>query len=157
METGRARSVSPGRGGQAAVEFLLVLPLMIMIIVLIIYFGRLIYVHLAIMTTANDCVTAAAQVAYLGNTFDQGNNVRAQSLRLFNVSREVTVGEKLFDYKRDDGKWIYNRYYIACQVGYPVDSGWARVFKTIFDKEMFTIEYTFLLPLQPHKSKWNTP
>ena len=40
--------------GQASVELVLVLPLIVLVIVGLLALGRLLYVHLAILTAAND-------------------------------------------------------------------------------------------------------
>jgi hypothetical protein len=78
--------------GQASVELVMVLPLVVVMIVGLLVLGRLLYVHLAILTAANDCATSAAQATHFDQMMSQGFGARQNSLATFQVSQSVTTG-----------------------------------------------------------------
>ena len=145
------RDRQPERG-QASVELVLVLPLIVLMLVGLLALGRLLYVHLAILTAANDCATSAAQATAFDRMMGQGFAARENSLATFRVSQSVTTGGI---YSAVSPHNAFGN--IACQVGYPQEVRWLGTFDgTIFvGPQFFTVEYTIHLPWQPYKSNWD--
>jgi len=136
--------------GQAMVEMAVVLPIFVILLLGMIAFGRLVYIHLAVMTATNDCVTAAAQTSSLDLAVTQGFRARQTSLASYAVPQRVTVGGQIGGY---GGTLLTYRY---CQVGYPLAQDYLGEHDGMIflDPKLFTLQYTFRLPGQPYKSNW---
>ena len=128
--------------GQAAAELALVLPIIMFIIVGILVLGRLFYIHLALITATNDCVTAASQAMRSDAAYAQGNLARQQSLATFSVPQRNPGG---LGYAND----------ATCQTGYTAGKSIFFEGGGTWDPSIFTIYYQFSLPIQPYKSDWN--
>ena len=138
--------------GQASVELVLILPLVVLMIVGLLVIGRVLYVHLAIITAANDCATSAAQATQFERMMGQGFVARENSLSTFQVSQSVTTGGI---YSAVSAHNAFGN--VACQVGYPQEVRWLGTFSgSIFvGRQFFTVQYTIHLPWQPYKSNWD--
>ena len=138
--------------GQASVELVLILPIIVLLILGTLALGRLLYVHLAILTAANDCATSAAQAPEFDHMMAQGFAARENSLRAFQVSQNVATGAiySAVSVHNTNGN-------IACQVGYPLELRWLGTFagSIMVGPRFFSLEYTINLPWQPYKSSWN--
>src|SRR5687767_7069319 len=121
----------------------MVLPLVVVMIVGLLVLGRLLYVHLAILTAANDCATSAAQATHFDQMMSQGFGARQNSLATFQVSQSVTTGGI---YSAVSAHNAFGN--VACQVGYPLEVRWLGTFDgTIFaGQRFFSVEYTIHLP-----------
>ncbi len=137
--------------GQAAVELVLILPIIVVMIIGLLVLGRLFYVHLAVLTAANDCATSAAQAVAFDRMMQQGFTARENSLATFQVSQQVTTGEI---YSAVSTHNTFGN--VACQVGYPLEVRWLGTFggSLFAGQQFFSIEYTINLPWQPYKSDW---
>jgi len=127
--------------GQAAVELVAILPLFVLMILGLLFIGRALYIHLALITATNDCATAAAQAVRSDQAYRQGNAARSQSLSTFAVPQDNPGGLSV----SNDA---------TCQTGYTPEA-------TIFfwgggtwHPKLFTIYYQFSQPRQPYKSDW---
>jgi hypothetical protein len=61
LRASRARaSASTGERGQASAEMAVIMPVFVLILTGIMWFARLAYFHLALLTTANDCAAVAS-------------------------------------------------------------------------------------------------
>jgi Flp pilus assembly protein TadG len=138
--------------GQASIELVLVLPLLVLLILGALALGRLLYVHLAILTAANDCAISAAQAPEFDHMMGQGFTARENSLRTFQVSQSVATGAiySAVTAHNSNGN-------IACQVGYPLELRWLGTFagSIMVGPQFFSVEYTVNLPWQPYKSSWD--
>ena len=130
-----------GEKGQAAAELVLILPLLVMMIVGMLVIGRLLYIHLALITATNDCATAAAQAVRADQAYRQGNEARSQSLATFAVPQDNPGG---LGYSND----------ATCQTGYTVEALMFYDDENTWHPRVFTIYYQFSQPLQPYKSDW---
>src|SRR5262245_6282914 len=72
MKSPRLGLVRAADNEQASVEFILVMPLLVIILLALLTVGRLLYVHLALITAANDCATSAAQATEFDPMISQG-------------------------------------------------------------------------------------
>lgn len=130
--------------GQAAVETALVILVLLALLGGVMAIGPLIYTHLAVLTAANDCATAAAQTLDPGQGHFQGVSAAQETLASFRVRQgaaAITVS----------GVWTRGSP-VTCRIGYEVDlSGipMAASFNLPTD-----IEYTVSLPAQAYKSTW---
>ena len=118
--------------GQASVELVLVLPLLL---------GRMLYIHLALITATNDCATAAAQAVRSDQAYQQGNAARSQSLATFAVPQDNPGGLGF-----SNGA--------TCQTGYtgaPTMFFWGG---GTWHPRIFSIYYQFSQPRQLYKSDW---
>ncbi|MCC6190637.1 MAG: pilus assembly protein [Anaerolineales bacterium] len=130
-----------GEKGQASVELVLILPLLVMMIVGMLVIGRLLYIHLALITATNDCATAAAQAVRSDQAYRQGNAARSQSLATFAVPQDNPGG---LGFSND----------ATCQTGYSGSEQWFFWGGGTWHPRVFTIYYQFSQPLQPYKSDW---
>lgn len=135
--------------GQARVELVVILPLVVLLIAGLLLHGQLLYVHLAILTAANDCATSAAQATGFDAIMRQGFAARENGLAAFQVSQRVTTGGI---YSAMSSHNAFGN--IACQVGYPLETRWLGTFDgTIFvSQRSSSVQYTIHLPWQPYKS-----
>lgn len=127
--------------GQASVELVLVLPLLLLMILGLLLLGRMLYIHLALITATNDCATAAAQAVRSDQAYQQGNAARSQSLATFAVPQDNPGG---LGFSND----------ATCQTGYtgePVMFFWGG---GTWHPRIFSIHYQFSQPRQPYKSDW---
>ena len=61
LRASRARaSASTGERGQASAEMAVIMPIFVLILTGIMWFARVAYFHLALLTTANDCAVVAS-------------------------------------------------------------------------------------------------
>lgn len=140
--------------GQAALELAMALPLILLFVIGIVAFGRLAYTHLAVMTSANDCATAAAQATNPYQGLAQGHAARQQSLASFGVSQQVTTAG-LVAHAGQSSQGITTPRQYVCQVGYPLNSNWANLFPgVVMGPGFYSLEYEFALAAQPYKSNW---
>ena len=137
--------------GQASVEFILVMPLLVIILLALLTVGRLLYVHLALITAANDCATSAAQATEFDPMMSQGFAARQHSLASFQVSQSVSTGGIYSAVSAHNG--FGN---IACQVGYPLKAEWLGNWagSILVGHQFFSVQYTINEPWQAYKSDW---
>ncbi|MCC6192518.1 MAG: pilus assembly protein [Anaerolineales bacterium] len=127
--------------GQASVELVMVLPLLVLMILGMLVLGRMLYIHLALITATNDCATAAAQAVRSDQAYRQGNAARSQSLATFAVPQENPGG---LAFSND----------ATCQTGYTAEPEWFFWGGGTWHPRVFTIYYEFSQPRQPYKSDW---
>ncbi len=127
--------------GQASVELVMVLPLLVLMILGLLVLGRMLYIHLALITATNDCATAAAQAVRSDQAYVQGNAARSQSLATFAVPQENPGG---LAFSND----------ATCQTGYTAEPEWFFWGGGTWHPQVFTIYYEFSQPRQPYKSDW---
>ncbi|MCC7362053.1 MAG: pilus assembly protein [Anaerolineales bacterium] len=127
--------------GQASVELVMILPLLVLMILGLLLIGRMLYIHLALITATNDCATAAAQAVRSDQAYRQGNAARSQSLATFAVPQENPGG---LGFSND----------ATCQTGYTATPMWFFWGGGTWTPRTFTIYYQFSQPLQPYKSDW---
>ena len=127
--------------GQASIELVLILPLLVLMILGLLLLGRTMYIHLALITATNDCATAAAQAVRADQAYQQGNAARSQSLATFAVPQDNPGG---LGYSND----------ATCQTGYTAEPGPFFWGGGTWHPRIFTIYYQFSQPRQPYKSDW---
>ena len=127
--------------GQAAVELVAVLPLLVLMILALLFIGKVLYIHLALITATNDCATAAAQSVRSDQAYFQGNAARSQSLATFAVPQDNPGG---LSFHPD----------ITCQTGYTAVPHIFFGGGGTWHSKIFTIYYQFSQPRQPYKSDW---
>lgn len=72
--------------GQAYIEFILVLPLILLTIAALIFFGRVLYVKIALDMASYDACRAAVEAMQGGDGLAQGQSAGQNTLRGFNLN-----------------------------------------------------------------------
>ena len=127
--------------GQASVELAMILPILVLMVLGLIFLGRTLYIHLALITATNDCATAASQAVRYDQAYRQGNAARSQSLSTFAVPQDNPGG---LGYSST----------ATCQTGYTPEQLFFFWGGGTWHPRIFTIYYQFSQPLQPYKSDW---
>jgi len=133
-----------GCRGQAAAEFAITILVLVLIMSGIFIAGALTYVHVGVLTAAEDCAYAAAQSLDPGQSRFQGISAAQETLGSLNLhasSATITVAS---DWRRGAP--------ITCTVGYRVDVA-AIPFSENFGATG-NVQYSVALPAQAFKSVW---
>jgi Flp pilus assembly protein TadG len=125
-----------GERGQASVELVIILPIIVIFIAGIIAATRLAYTHLALITIANDCATNGSQVASTNNdrAGDQGLTAAWDTQATFNIESPL----------KSAGTGMGPSASVICSASLVV---WGPPTK-------YSVRYDFRMPLQPYKSNW---
>jgi Flp pilus assembly protein TadG len=126
--------------GQASVEMVIILPIIVIFIAGIIAATRLAYTHLALITIANDCATNGSQVSSTHNVLagDQGLAAAQEAQSTFNIESPVKSAATGMG---AGASMICGASLVVW--GPPTD---------------YSVRYDFRMPLQPYKSNWkDTP
>ena len=135
--------------GQAYVEFLIVLPIMLLFIAGILYFGRTLYASLAADMASYDCVRTAAEAMHEGNGVGQGRAAAYNTLRGFYMD---TSGARV-------RVWAPNGWKRGNQVNCRVSYGVSLIgvpFVHLFDiPNTFPVRTGTHLRIEEYKSQWD--
>ena len=136
--------------GQAYLEFLLILPLFLALIAGILYFGRVLYVKIAVDAAAYDCVRTAAEAMQPDGAQGryQGETVALNTLEGFYLNRRG--GSAAVAYP---GSWGRGQE-VACQVRYTMSLGGVPFVEWLDVPRQLPIQSTTHLRVEEYKSQW---
>jgi uncharacterized protein (UPF0333 family) len=146
----RAGGCTTQEAGQAYLEFLLILPLLLALIAGILYFGRVLYAKIAVDNAAYDCVRTAAEAMQQDGAQGryQGETVAINTLEGFYLNRRG--GSAAVAYP---GSWGRGQE-VACQVRYNVSLGGVPFVEWLDVPRQLLIQSTTHLRVEEYKSQW---
>lgn len=141
---GLCRARQSGQSGQAAAEFAMTILVLVLIMSGIFVAGALTYVHVGILTAAQDCAFAAAQSLDPGQSRFQGISAAQETLASLNLHASSATISVASNWRRGAP--------VICTVGYKVDVS-AIPFSENFGVSG-NVKYSVALPAQAFKSVW---
>ena len=139
------------QGGQAYAEFLIILPVVLLFIGAVLYFGRVLYVHIAVNTAAYDCARTAAEAMQPGGRqgVQQGVTAALNTLEGFYVDRRGASAAVSFPDQWGRGRQI------ECQVAYRMSlKGMPFVYTLPNAPQQLTVRSSARLRVEEYKSEW---
>ena len=136
-------SAQEEQSGQAAAEMAITLIFLLVLLGGVMTIGPMVYSHLAVMTAANDCATAASQTLSYEQGLYQGMAAADQSLSGFRIRQGAARVDVASTWERGAP--------VSCTVAYTVNLNAPFADRFVTDS---TIQYTVTMPAQAYKSLW---
>ncbi|MBU0493818.1 MAG: pilus assembly protein [Chloroflexi bacterium] len=134
--------------GQAYLEFILLLPVVLLLIAGVIFFGRVLYVKVALDNAAYDGVRAGIESLSAGREHEQATLAARSTLAGYNIDprpAQVHVG----GYLGGRGNRLY------CQVQYNIDVGDILFLEVFYPDLSVPLSATAYGQIEKHKSRWS--
>ncbi len=151
LDPDRRRPTADGacEAGQAYVEFLIVLPLLLIVIAGILYFGRVLYASIAADMASYDCARTAAEALKAGHGVNQGESAAKNTLRGF----DMNPGGARVQVSAPSG-WKRGGQ-IRCSVAYGISLGGLPFVQLLGVPAVFPARSTTYERVEQYKSRWD--
>jgi len=145
----KARAWIPvGEGGQAYIEFLIILPILLVFIAAILYFGRVLYAAIAADVASYDCVRTAAEALRQENGVEQGITAAYNTMRGFWLD-----GSGVRVQVWAPGGWERGNE-VRCRVTYGISLRGVPLVQLLGFPHTFPVRSTARLRIEEYKSRW---
>ncbi|RME40608.1 MAG: hypothetical protein D6796_17020 [Caldilineae bacterium] len=143
-----SRWIPTGEAGQAYIEFLIILPILLLFIAAILYFGRVLYASIAADVASYDCVRTAAEALKQDNGVNQGITAAYNTMRGFYLD---TSGVRVQVWA--PGGWERGNE-VRCRVTYGISLRGVPFVHLLDIPNVFPVRSTTYLRIEEYKSRW---
>jgi len=137
-----------GSKGQALAEFVMVLPLLLVVLAGLIFFGRLLYVRIALDMASYDCVRTAVEALEANAGITQGRIAALNTLSGFGLDASgagISIASV--------GAWERGAQ-VFCRVSYNLEVGDVPFVGAFFSGASFPLESTSWSRVETFRSEW---
>ncbi len=136
------------QAGQAYLEFLILIPLLLVFVAGILYFGRVLYASIAVDMASYDCARTAAEALREGQGIQQGSTAAYNTLRGFYLNPDGAQVQVWAP-----GGWERGEQ-IRCRVTYGISLRGVPFVHLLGVPDVFPARSTTYLRVEEYKSRW---